>query len=196
VLGCAGDANPYPRGTFENVREHGEELAKEVKRVLTTKLVPIKGPLKTAWGEVALPLASPPAREQLEKQAAGKGGVAWVAQQMLERLKRGEKLPTEYTCPLAVWQFGGDLTLVALSGEVVVDYVKALEDVLGPNRLWVAAYSHDVYGYLPSPRVLREGGYETRGLYSGGIGLFAPDAQEALVAKVTELAKQAGRKLP
>jgi hypothetical protein len=88
------------------------------------------------------------------------------------------------------------LTLVALSGEVVVDYVKALEDALGPNRLWVAAYSHDVYGYLPSPRTLREGGYETRGLYHGGIGLFAPEAEGALVAKVKELAAAAGRKLP
>jgi len=85
---------------------------------------------------------------------------------------------------------------VALSGEVVSDYVRMLEDALGPTRLWVAAYSNDVYGYLPSARVLREGGYETRGLYTGGIGLFASDAQEALVGKVRELAKSAGRKLP
>jgi hypothetical protein len=122
--------------------------------------------------------------------------MTWVAQQTLARLKRGEKLPTDYACPLAVWQFGDDLTLVALSGEVVSDYVRMIEDALGPTRLWIAAYSNDVYGYLPSARVLREGGYETRGLYSGGIGLFAPDAQEALVAKVRDLAKTAGRKLP
>ncbi len=191
MQGCAGDANPYPRGKFEFVKQHGEELSREVERVLTTKLTPIRGPLTTAWANIALPLSAPPSREQLEKQAATKSGaLTWVAQQMLERLKRGEKLPAEYTCPLAVWQFGGDLTLVALSGEVV------LEDALGPNRLWIAAYSHDVYGYLPSPRVLKEGGYETRGLYSGGIGLFAPAAQDVLVSKVVELARQAGRKVP
>jgi len=119
-----------------------------------------------------------------------------IAQQMLTRLNRGEKLPTQYNCPLAVWQFGDDLTLVALSGEVVSDYVRMLEDALGPNRLWIAAYSNDVYGYLPSARVIREGGYETRGLIYGGIGLFAPDAQDVLVAKVRELAKSIGRKLP
>ncbi len=112
---------------------------------------------------------------------------------MLARLNRGEELPTEYHCPVAVWQFGGDLTLVALSGEVVVDYVKLIEEALGPNRLWVAAYSHDVFGYVPSARVLREGGYETRGLYSGGIGLFAPAAERALVERVTALAGEAGR---
>ena len=86
--------------------------------------------------------------------------------------------------------------MVGLPGEVVVDYVALLEKALGPNRLWLAAYSNDVFGYLPSARVLREGGYETRGLYAGGIGLFDPKAQDVLVAKVRELAKQAGRTLP
>src|SRR6185503_16232742 len=145
--------------------------------------------LKTMTGDVSLPLASPPTRDALEKLAASKSGaMPWVAQQMLARLDRGEKLPTQYTCPLAVWQFGDDLTLVALSGEVVSDYVRLLEDALGPNRLWIAAYSNDVYGYLPSARVIREGGYETRGLYHGAIGYFAPAAQDVVVEKVRELA--------
>jgi hypothetical protein len=197
VLGCAGDANPYPRGTYEIAFDHGRELAKEVTRLLATKLAPVRGPLKTATADVSLPLAPPMSREDLEKRAASKSGaLTWVAQQSLERLQRGEKLPTTYSCPIAVWQFGDDLTLVALSGEVVSDYVRMIEDALGPTRLWIAAYSNDVYGYLPSARVLREGGYETRGLIYGGIGLFAPDAEVALVAKVKELAKEVGRKMP
>ena len=195
VQGCAGDANPYPRGSHELATKHGDELGKEVCRVLETKFTPIAGPLRTAWGQVVLPLAPPPTREELEKQAAAKSGYQpWIAQQMLERLQRGEKLPTEYTCPVAVWQFGGDLTLVALPGEVVVDYVRLIEDAIGPNRLWVSAYNHDVFGYLPSARVLREGGYETRGLYAGGIGLFAPEAEQAVIDQVKQLAGEAGRK--
>jgi neutral ceramidase len=196
MQGCAGDANPYPRGSHEIAEQHGVELATEVARVLTTKLAPVRGPLKTAWGEVALPLAPPPSRDELTKQAAGKSGPSVSAQRMLAALDRGEKLATEYTCPVSVWQFGEDLTLVSLSGEVVVDYVKMIEDAIGPNRLWVSAYNHDVFGYLPSARVLREGGYETRGLIYGGVGQFAPHAQEVLVAKVKELASSIGRKLP
>jgi hypothetical protein len=115
---------------------------------------------------------------------------------MLAALDRGEKLPTHYPCPVAVWQFDGDLTLVALSGEVVVDYVGLIEKALGPNQLWVSAYCNDVFGYLPSARVLQEGGYETRGLYTGGVGLFDARAQDVLVSKVRDLAKQAGRTLP
>jgi hypothetical protein len=197
MLGCAGDADPYPHGSMELAREHGATLGKEVCRVMETRLQPVRGPLKVALGQAALPLQEPPPRAVLEKQAAEKGGYRpFVARQMLARLDRGEKLPTHYTCPLAVWQFGSDLTLVGLSGEVVVDYVHLVEKALGPNRLWIAAYCNDVFGYLPSARVLSEGGYETRGLYSGGIGLFDPKAQEAVAAKVRDLAKQLGREAP
>src|SRR6202043_3670304 len=100
---------------------------------------------------------------------------------MLARLDRGETLPTHYGCPVAVWQFGPDLTLVGLSGEVVVDYVGLIEKAFGPNHLWIAAYCNDVFGYLPSARVLQEGGYETRGLYSGGAGFFDAKAEDVVV---------------
>jgi hypothetical protein len=196
MIGCAGDANPYPRGSVAIAREHGITLGKEVCRVLESKLQPVRGPLKVAFARVALPLQEL-SKEELKKQAAGKGGTqAWIAKQMLTALERGEKLPKHYPCPTAVWQFGKDLTLVGLSGEVVVDYVGMLEKALGPNRLWISAYCNDVFGYLPSARVLKEGGYETRGLYSGGVGLFDAKAQDVLVEKVRELAKQAGRDLP
>ena len=91
---------------------------------------------------------------------------------------------------MAVWRLGeDDLTLVALSGEVVVDYVALIEKSLGPMNLWVAAYSNDVFGYLPSARLLGEGGYETR---RG----FSAKAQDALVTKVRELATTVGRTVP
>jgi neutral ceramidase len=197
MLGCAGDANPYPRGTMELTRQHGATLGKEVCRVLDSKLHPIRGPLRIAFGQAALPLEQVPSREELERRAAGKTRYHPAgAQGVLALLEKGETPPTEYTCPFTVLQFGDDLTLVALPGEVVIDYLLMLEKALGPNQLWVIAYSNDVFGYLPSARVLDEGGYETRGLYSGGAGYFASSAQDVVVAHVRELARQAGRKLP
>jgi hypothetical protein len=196
MLGCAGDANPYPRGTMDLARKHGTTLGEEVCRVLDTKLRPVAGALKIAFAPTDLPLQPPPSREELQKLAADKRNPKSLGvPPMLAALDRGEKLPTHYTCPLTVWQFGGDLTLVGLSGEVVVDYVPLLEKALGPNQLWIAGYCNDVFGYLPSARVLREGGYETRGLYSGGAGFFDPTAEEVLVRKVRELSKEAGRKV-
>jgi hypothetical protein len=47
-----------------------------------------------------------------------------------------------------VWRFGKDLRL---------------KKTFGPDRLWVSGYSNDVMGYIPSLRVLKEGGYEGGG---------------------------------
>ena len=196
LLGCAGDANPYPRGTLELAREHGTSLGKEVCRVLEGKLRAVNGPLRIAFDQVDLPLQTSLSRAELQKLAADRRSAqAWGAVRMLAMLDRGEKPPTHYRCPVTVWQLDQSLTLVGLPGEVVVDYLSLLEQTLGPNQLWVAAYCNDVFGYLPSARVLREGGYETRGLYSGGVGFFDSKAQDVLVQKVRELAQKAGRKV-
>src|SRR5262249_33568020 len=72
MLGCAGDANPSPRGTMEMARKHGDALGEEVCRVLETKLRPVGGPLKIAFTRADLPLQEPPSREELQKLAADK----------------------------------------------------------------------------------------------------------------------------
>lgn len=195
VLGFAGDANPYPRGTLEIARKHGETLGREVIRVLGTRLTPVRGPLTLQFDYVDLPFAAAPTRAEIETMTArgAPSWRSWTARRMLESLKRGERLPTHYRAPVALWQFGDDLTLVALSGEVVVDYAHLIERAIGPLQLWLSAYNNDVFGYLPSARVLAEGGYETRGVVHGGAGFFSPAAQDVLVAKVRELAQKAGR---
>jgi hypothetical protein len=63
-------------------------------------------------------------------------------------------------------------------------------------QVWLSAYNNDVFGYLPSARVLAEGGYETRGVGSGCPGFFSPKAQDVVVARVKELAAKAGRREP
>ncbi|PYJ94280.1 MAG: hypothetical protein DME23_25175, partial [Verrucomicrobia bacterium] len=194
MIGCGGDANPYPRGTMKYAREHGATLGQEVCRILDGAQRPVSGPLTCVLDQASLPL-QPFSRSDLEKMATdGPSWQAGNAKAMLAKLDQGAKAASTYDCPVAVWQFGTNLTLVALSGEVVVDYVPLLEQAIGPLQLWIAAYCNDVFGYFPSARVLKEGGYECRGLYTTE-GFFAPGAQDVLVAKVRDLARRAGRKL-
>jgi hypothetical protein len=194
MIGCGGDANPHPRGTMAVAREHGATLGKEVLRVLDTKLAPVRGPLKTAFQRAALPLQEPLPLEELKALAAkGPDYKRGVAQKQLDAIQRGERPATQYAAPIAAWQFGDDLTLVALSGEVVADYVTFIVNALGPLKLWVAAYCNDVFGYLPSARVIEEGGYETRGVYYGDAGFFAPQAQDVVTKTVRDLAEKVGR---
>lgn len=195
IAGCGGDANPYPRGTTEISRNHGRELGAEVKRLVESGLAPVGGPLRTQFERVDLPLQQF-SREQLVSMGEDAPSYrrSFVAQ-TLAMMDRGEKPPTVYNAPFALWRFGEDLTLVGFSGETVVDYAKMTERALGPLNLWVAGYCNDVYGYLPSARVLEEGGYETRGIYAG-TGLFTPSTQDVVMATITKMARQAGRRIP
>lgn len=195
VLGCAGDTNPYPRGTVEHAQAHGKELGTEVARLLDGKgLQAVRGPLKTVFCRVDLPLRVLGGEEIEGLMAKGEGSwQKFVGESTKEMLERGVKPPSHFSAPLALWQFGEDLTLVGLSGEVTVEYVALIEQVLRrENRLWIAAYCNEVFGYVVSKRILAEGGYETRGLYTA-VGLLDPSVEDVVVRGVAGLARQAGR---
>lgn len=193
MAGCGGDANPFMRGTLDLARQHGADLGDEVARVLALELAPVRGPIRTAYACVDLPLQQFKDPEELDKLAeADKSYRKWFIDTAKKYFAEQGKIPEVYNAPFAVWQFGEDLTLVGYSGETLVDYVKFAERDLGPLKLWVAGYCNDLYGYLPSARVLAEGGYETRGLYVDA-GLFTPEVEEVVMDTIERLARQAGR---
>jgi neutral ceramidase len=193
MAGCGGDQNPYPRGELELCQQHGRALANGVEAALQTYPRPVRGPLRMALDEVVLQFAEPPGREQLEKEAQSKN--KWErehAEILLKELEEAGKLRTTYPTLVQVVRFGEDLILVALPGEVVVDYSLRLKSELAGPAVWVAGYSNDVFGYLPSLRVLEEGGYEGGGAmrYTSLPGSFAPSVETLIVDKVHELAKK------
>ena len=192
VTGCAGDANPFPRGTLDLARRHGSDLAEEVVRVLGGDLLPLRGALRTELRTVDAPLQK---LTRAEIEAMHQGAPSYrrfFTEAALGILGRGEKLRETYPVPVALWRIGSDLTLVAYGGETLVDYARNAERILGPLNLWVAGYSNDLFGYLPPARVLEEGGYETRGLYTD-YGLFTPEAEQAVLDAVEEMGRAAGR---
>lgn len=191
MIGCGGDQNPTPRRTLDWAQRHGRALANGVEAALVGKPRPVRGPLGLALEEVALELAGPPSVEQLKQQA--KSGDKYErrnAEDVLSELEKKGRVPSTYPYLVHVVQFGDDLTMVALAGEVVVDYSLRLKKELAGAPVWVAGYSNDVFGYVPSRRVLEEGGYEARGaiLYYGTmLTPFAPSVEERIVGKVHEL---------
>jgi hypothetical protein len=146
-----------------------------------------------ALDEVVLEFATPPTREQLEKEAQSKN--RWErrhAEALLKELDDTGKIRTTYATLVHVVRFGSDLTLVALPGETVVDYSHRLKAELAGPAVWVAGYSNDVFGYLPTVRILNEGGYEGGGAmrYTTFPGPFTPSVESIVVDKVRELAKR------
>jgi neutral ceramidase len=173
VTGCAGDADPHPFGTLEMSRAHGEELAEAVKLFVDhpTWWTTLTGAVRSAYTETAVHFGGPTDRTSYEKLLKDPNqGRRRHAQRMIEAIDQGRPIRTEYPHYSAhAFALGDQLTLVALSGEVVVDYAIRLQKELGGEGrpLWVAAYANDVLGYIPSVRVLKEGGYEAGEAYYG-----------------------------
>lgn len=133
----------------------------------------------------------PPARAEFdEKLKSSNQYEAQHARRFLDRLDKGEKLPKKYSFPVQIARFGEELTLVGLAGETVVDYSLRLKRELTGPALWVAGYCNDVMGYIPSARLLREGGYEPHtSIFFSEIhpGPWAPSLEERIIAKVHAL---------
>jgi hypothetical protein len=190
--GCGADQNPLPRQTVARAEEYGRQLAERVEDVLNAPMTPVYGNLASAYTEIDLPFGDLPTREQLIKDATDKNRyVAARAKHLLQQLERNGSLRGTYPYPVQVWQLGPELTWVTLGGEVVVDYALRLKKEIGAGKTWIAGYANDVMAYIPSLRVLKEGGYEGGGamVYYGLPTVWAPRVEELIVAAVHEQVK-------
>ncbi len=194
--GCGADQNPLPRRQVELAKEYGAQLAAAVDKALAEPLSPIEGNLATGATFVELALQHVPSREEVERDAQSSDKyVSARAKWYLSLLDDGKPVPGTYRYPVQVWRLGDTLTLVTLGGEVVVDYALRLKHELGPAT-WVAGYTNDVMAYIPSRRVLNEGGYEGGGamVYYSLPSPWAPSVEEDIVRAVHELSTQLPRK--
>ncbi|HJU11467.1 MAG TPA: neutral/alkaline non-lysosomal ceramidase N-terminal domain-containing protein [Candidatus Binataceae bacterium] len=197
-MGCGADANPLPRSTVELCKKYGRELADAVEDSLTGKLNPITGDSAAKYTTIALPFDKLPSRAQWESERRSREhSVRNRAEHYLKLLDRGEKIDDQYRYyPVQAWRLGG-LTWIALGGEVVVDYSLRLQRELGRDHpLWIAGYANDVMAYIPSLRVLKEGGYEgdTSMIPYGMPSKWGPEIEEKIVARVRELVKEVSAK--
>ncbi|MEW6306206.1 MAG: neutral/alkaline non-lysosomal ceramidase N-terminal domain-containing protein [Verrucomicrobiota bacterium] len=195
VIGCGADQNPEPRTGHFFCRQHGLALAGAVARVLNNEpWTKLSGAIGAAFDRVELPLDKLPDKAYYETKAADKNpAIARYGKRYVGMLERGEKIMTSYPCPLQVLRIGTDLTLVAIGGEVCVDYSHRLRRELPNERLWVAGYCNDVFAYVPSMRILTEGGYEAdfNLIYYGIPTRFAMTVEDTLVKKAVQLVQQA-----
>ena len=155
--------------------------------LLTTKMRELAPTWEQHYREIDLPLDTLPTREDIERDLESSNQyVAARAKSLLERMERDGQLSQVYPYPVATWKLGDDVQWAFLGGEVVVDYAIRLKAELQGARTWVAGYANDVMAYIPSRRVLREGGYEGGGamVYYGLPTVWAPDVEKAIVDEV------------
>lgn len=188
--GCSGDQNPYPRRMFEFAEAHGRTLALAVESALDTPPRRLRGGIQAALKEIPLKFDTLPTRSELVERAQGTDKLdVQLATHLLGQLDAGETLATEYPYPVQVIRVGADLTLVALGGEVVVDYSLRLQKEIADPVVWVAGYSNDVMTYIPSRRVWDEGGYEGGGAmkHNHFPARWHPEVEDVIIRTVHEL---------
>lgn len=195
--GCGGDSNPQPRRTVELCERHGKELADAVIATVKRDTKPVSGSFTAKYETISLRFESVPTKEKLAADTLGKTvAVKRRAERLLKELEVKGKISDSYPhYPVQTWTLGDSVLWVALGGEVVIDYNLRLKKELSATRsLWVTGYANDVMAYIPSARVLQEGGYEADSsqIYYGMPGKWSPSIEDLIITKVKQLAGAAG----
>lgn len=190
---CGGDQNPNPRGTPAHAQQYGKALADAVGQVLAGRLTPVRSPIRASYQVTELEFA-PHQRAQFEKESeSGDRFHRRRAALMLEAYAQGKPVLT-MPYPVQSIRLGSDLTLLALGGEVVVDYaLRAKREYPGENLI-VSGYCNDVRCYIPSRRVLAEGGYEPVDsmIYYGQPGPFQTNVEDRVFTAIHQALKKVG----
>ena len=202
MMGCGGDQNGYPRSAEAFSGKHGQSLATAVEAAITAKMRPLSGTLRLAYESVRLDYQPPPSKAELQQRLAIPKGTdptysIYMRDWDRRRLAAMEKgtLRDHYDYPVQIIRIGDDLTWVGLSGETCVDYSLRLKhELAGKGAVWISGYCNDVLAYIPSKRVLLEGGYEAKSsivYWSNPLhpNYFAESLEERIIGKVHEMLK-------
>jgi hypothetical protein len=211
LQGCAGDINAdvnrdgsSERGDLGVVAREGRVLADAVHALHGTP-VPY---LQVATSTVDLPYAFVPDDADIADPASPAGRLGdyqrllteggfpiprvvdeWFARLRDEPQRRAPSIPLE----LQRIDVAAGCGLLAMNGEICVDYGLHVRSVSG-GALLPMGYSNGMTGYVPTQRILTEGGYEA-GTSIPWFGLpapFAPDVEPVLMGALTAMATTQG----
>ncbi len=190
ALGCAGDANPSPRGELTHVNQHAQMITDRIENMLRSgRFVELNAAPAARMKLVELSFEHVPDAAAFNAQSEMDAAQGLYARNSLEILARGGIIPGTMAYPVQVWSFGNQLAIVFLGGEVVVDYSLRIKKEFIKEKLWVNAYSNDVSTYIASKRLYAEGGYEVDGSmsYYNKPSRLTEDTEERIIKAIYEL---------
>ncbi len=193
TVGCGADANCGRTGdtmqALALAEAQGREIADEVGRKVKGEMAEVTSPMQSAFGYAELSFDRPSVEHLREKLNDRASTVRRHASNMLALYQQDGHLPQSYPMPLQVWRFGEQLTMVFLGGEVVSRYALRIKHELPQDRVWVSAYSNDVFGYVATEQMRDEGGYEVdfSMVFYNQPGRWASGTEELIFDRLHEL---------
>jgi dienelactone hydrolase len=169
VMGCGGDAKVvFPNEATGKIefaadpqlsQRAGETLAADVLAYLSRdELSALDAELETRLISGNLSLQEPRSRAQIEELAFdgnARNSSTWWARQSLACPDSRRSFGYE----VQAWRLGA-LTVVALAGEVCADWGPMVRALPKTRHAMTIGYANEVAGYIPTARIIREGGYE------------------------------------
>ena len=205
LQGVGGDAKPevigrggvdrWQTGTWELMEEAGAMVAGEVIEALGQGLSEVKPALGCASAEMAWAFEDAPPREEFEAIVDGtkpeerERSVRYMwAQAQIEKLDRGDTLPTSVTLTAHGVKLGEGLRIVGIEGETVAPWGKFIEDFYDGGITFPLGYTDGTGLYLPVTSMLPEGGYEVVSSWEYGfVAQFKPGMEDAVRDALKEL---------
>jgi dienelactone hydrolase len=170
VNGCGGDAKVVYQDTatgkyefaasLERSHQAGVLLAEAVRKRLSDgpPLEPLRAKLNAVLVRGALSLGVGPSREEIQKLAM-EGSLRSYATWWARKHLAFPDTRRDFAYAVQAWQLG-DLSIVALEGEVCSDWGALARSLPATKHAMTIGYANEVSAYIPTARIIREGGYE------------------------------------
>ena len=204
LQGVGGDSKPsvigegvdrWRPGTWELMEEAGGMVARETLAALEKGLAQIEPDLRTASTEMEWPLEPPPARAEFEDTVAGTPAeqqaknvrYRWARRQ-LELLDRYGALPSSVPLTAHGVTLGNGLRVLGIEGEAVAGWGHLIDEFYGGGITFPLGYTDGTGLYLPTSKMLPEGGYEVVSYWEYQLpSRLAPGMEEVVLKALGEL---------
>jgi len=217
LQGCCADVNPYIASTddgfkgcsFEELETAGKRLATEIQALINETGEKEKGITgendinkESKWRRIDFNIRTDSAEVKLYTET-------WDIQKW-ESILNDPETP-EYRIPLikdvirnmkegivknflpyyiSVFRFDDKTCIIALECEVASDIGKNIKRILNNEDIIVLGYSNSSACYIPTRKILREGGYECESfMFARLAGSFLPEAEDVIVGKSVLMAR-------
>lgn len=197
LQGCAGELKPRPLAVDDDfagadeagIREVGAVLGREVVGVLQGGgFRTIECRLKAEQRDPLLYTEQTPVSfyEAIAGDPARNAFYRNSAKRTIRAIHDGnikDRLPF-YIC---VWELDDRTRIVAMEGEVSTEYAMQIKRLFNRENeeMIVLGYTNGVYSYVPTRKMLGEGGYEAENNYFFGLrGPYVPEIEDIIVGQV------------
>lgn len=150
-------------GTWDDVAEAGTMVGNEVVQAVTAGLTRIEPEIRNHIININLSLSPPMTHAEYEaiaKDPNKEETLRQWAQEQVTLLDRGYKLATSVPVSVHGIQLGKGLRIIGIEGEIVAEIGLLIKNHYTDGITFALGYSDGAQLYIPTSKMLGEGGYE------------------------------------